>query len=153
MTKVSRRTIDRNLEDYIFKNFVKTISKLREQTDIQNFLFDLLSPTERVMLIKRLAIAVLLTKGYTYDQIDHTLKVSRPTIMNVSYFLKHGKSGGYQKMANKVLNDQKKAAFFDKIEEILINLSPPKLYKSAAYERKRKLGKELFIRKLLRDRS
>ena len=55
-------------------------------------------------------------------------------------------------MANKVLNDQKKAAFFDKIEEILINLSPPKLYKSATYERKRKLGKELFIRKMLRNR-
>src|SRR3989338_7673621 len=153
MTKVSRRHLDKELENYIFNIFIKSIADLDNQLDIKNFLDDLLSPTEKIMLIKRLAIAVLLTKGYTYDQIDHTLKVSRPTIMNVSYFLKHGKSGGYQKMANKVLNDQKKAAFFDKIEEILINLSPPKLYKSAAYDRKKKLGRELFIRKLLRDRS
>jgi len=151
MTKVSRRTIDRNLEDYIFKNFVKTISKLREQTDIQNFLFDLLSPTERVMLIKRLAIAVMLKKGYTYDQIDHTLKVSRPTIMNVSYFLKHGQKGGYQKTVDDILKDQRKEALFDKIDEILLTLSPPKLDGGIGFEQKRRLGKELFRKRSLRN--
>lgn len=151
MTKVSKRIIDRNLEDYIFKNFVKTISKLKEQTEIQNFFHDLLSPTERVMIIKRLAIAVMLKKGYTYDQIDHTLKVSRPTIMNVSYFLKHGQKGGYQKAIDEILKGQRKEALFDKIEEILLSLSPPKLYGGIKYEQKRKLGKELFRRKSLRD--
>lgn len=151
MTKVSRRFLDKNLESYIYSIFIKTIADLDDIQDIKNFLDDLLSPTEKIMLIKRLAIAVLLTKGYTYDQIDHTLKVSRPTIMSVSYFLKHGEKGGYQKVADKVLKDQRREAFFGKIEEILLNLSPPRLYKSAAYERKKKLGKELFRIKMLRD--
>lgn len=151
MSQVSRRVLDKELKDYIFNNFVKTIAKLKEPPEIQNFLDDLLSPIEKTMLIKRLAIAVMLTKGYTYEQIDHTLKVSRPTIKNISISLKYNQKGGYQKAIDEILKDQRREAFFDKIEEILIQLSPPKMYGSAAYERKRRIGKELFKRKSLRD--
>ena len=151
MSQVSRRVLDRKLEDYIFNNFVKTIAKLKENSEIQKFLEDLLSPIEKTMLIKRLAIAVMLTKGYTYEEIDHTLKVSRPTIKNISIALKYAKKGGYQKAVNEILKDQKREEFFDKIEEILLTLSPPKLYGSQAYERKSRLGKELFRRKSLRN--
>jgi uncharacterized protein YerC len=151
MTKVSRRELDKNLEEYIFTIFLKTIADLKTLTEVEKFLEDLLWPTEKIMLIKRLAIAVMLYKGYTYDEIDHTLKVSRNTIMNVSYFLKHGQSGGYQKVVARVLADQKKETMFDKIEELLLQFSPPKMYGSGAYERKRRLGKELFRRKSLRN--
>ena len=151
MTKVSRRMLDKNLEDYIFAIFLKAIADLKTLDEVQNFLEDLLSPTEKIMLIKRLAIAIMLSKGYTYDEIDHTLKVSRPTIMTVSYFLKHSQNVGYQKVTEKILAHQKRDALFDKVEEILIQLSPPKMYGSAAYERKRRLGKELFARKSLRN--
>ncbi|KKR54532.1 MAG: hypothetical protein UT92_C0017G0005 [Candidatus Curtissbacteria bacterium GW2011_GWA1_40_24] len=151
MGKVSKRVISIDLENHIFEIFIKTISKLKNAAEVQNFLYDLLSPTEKIMLIKRLAIAVMLTKGYTYDAIDHTLKVSRPTIMTVSYFLKHGKKGGYKKAVDEILKDQNREALFDKIEEILISMSPPKIYSSASYERKRKLGKELFRIKSLRN--
>ena len=108
MTKISRRLLDQKLEEYIFAIFLKTITDLKTPTDVKNFLEDLLWPTEKIMLIKRLAIAIMLSKDYTYDEIDHTLKVSRTTIMNVSYFLKHGQNGGYQKVVHKVLADQKK---------------------------------------------
>lgn len=143
--------LDKNLEDYIFAIFLKAIADLKTLDEVQNFLEDLLSPTEKIMLIKRLAIAIMLSKGYTYDEIDHTLKVSRPTIMTVSYFLKHSQNVGYQKVTEKILAHQKRDALFDKVEEILIQLSPPKMYGSAAYERKRRLGKELFARKSLRN--
>lgn len=151
MSKVSRRILNKDLENYIFDLFVNSITELNNTVDVRNFVEDLLSPSEKIMLIKRLAIAILLTKGYTYDEIDQTLKVSRPTIMTVSYFLKYGQSGGYQKVVQKVLATQKKEGLFDKIEEILLQLSPPKLYGSGAYERKRRLGKELFKRKQVRE--
>ena len=151
MSQVSRRVLDKELEDYIFNNFVKTIAKLKKPTENQNFLADLLSPIERTMLIKRLSIAVMLTKGYTYEQIDHTLKVSRPTIKNISLSLKYAQRGGWQKAVDEILKDQKREAFFNKIEEILLTFSPPKLYGSASYEQKKQLGKELFRRKSLRN--
>src|SRR3989304_1870821 len=132
MSQVSRRKLDRALENYIFANFVKTISKLKNTAQIKNFLNDLLSPVERTMLIKRLAIAVMLTKGYTYEQIAHTLKVTSPTIKNVSFALKFGKKNGFKKAVEEILKDQRREVFFDKIEELLLQLSPPKLYKGTA---------------------
>lgn len=152
MSQISRRNIDKTLEDYIFKNFVKTISKLKESSEIQNFIDDLLSPIEKTMIIKRLAIAVMLTKGYTYEQIDHTLKVSRPTIKNVSFALKYNQKNGYKKAVEETLKDHNKEELFDKVEELLLSISPKKLYESPAYESKKQAGKELFIRKLLRRR-
>lgn len=150
MSKVSKRILNKDLADYIFKLFTKTISALHDKNEVKNFLDDLLSPTEKIMLVKRLAIAILLTKGYTYDTIDNTLKVSRPTIMNVSYWLKHGNSG-YQKAVDRIINSQKKEAFLDNIEELLIQISPPKRYGSIAFEKKQKAGKELVKREIRRQ--
>lgn len=150
MTKVSRRFLNKELENHIFELFLKTIIDIKTVDDARAFIEDLLSPTERIMLIKRLAIAVLLTKGYTYDDIDDTLKVSRSTIMNVSIWLKHGRSG-YRNAVNKIVQTQKRQEFIDKIEEILLQLSPPKRYGSAAFEKKQKAGKELFKRRVKRN--
>lgn len=151
MTKVSRRILDKDLEKRIFELFITTILNLKQQKDVEDFIEDLLSPTEKIMLVKRLAIAMLLTKGYTYDEIDDKLKVSRPTIMNVSYWLRHGR-GGYQKVVERIVRDQKREALFESIEEILLRLSPPKRYGSLAFQNKQKQGKELFKRKLRRER-
>lgn len=150
MTKVSRRILNKDLEKRIFELFIKTIMKLEKQDEVENFLEDLLSPTEKIMLVKRLAIAIFLTKGYTYDDIDDTLKVSRPTIMNVSYWLKHGKTG-YQKVVERIIKNQKREELIDKIEEILLRLSPPKAYGSIAFEKKSRIGKELFRRRVKRE--
>lgn len=149
MTKVSRRIVNKELEKHIFEVFIKTIVDLKNEKEVADFLEDLLSPTEKIMLVKRLAIAILLAKDYTYDAIDETLKVSRPTIMNVSYWLKHGKSG-YRRVIERIVNNQKKEAFMDNIEELLLRLSPPKRYGSPLHEEKRRLGKEIFRRKVRR---
>ncbi|MBI2028315.1 MAG: hypothetical protein HYT07_01775 [Candidatus Levybacteria bacterium] len=151
MTKVSRRFLDKELENRIFQVFLKTIVDIRTPGEAKNFIDDLLSPTEKIMLIKRLAIAVLLAKGKTYDEIDDTLKVSRATIMRVSFWLKNGKSG-YRKVVDSILKAQNKEALVDKVEEILIKLSPPKRFGSIAFENKSKKGKELVKRKIIREK-
>ena len=151
MSKISRRLLDKELENTIFEVFLKTIVDIKTSEEAKNFIEDLLSPAEKIMLIKRLAIAVLLTKGKTYEYIDHTLKVSRATIMTVSLWLKHGK-GGYRKVVENILKAQSKEALIGNIEEILIRLSPPKLFGSMEFEKKSKKGKELFRRKLKRER-
>lgn len=151
MSKISRRYFDKELEDRIFEVFLKTIVDIKTVAEARDFIEDLLSPTEKIMLIKRLAIAILLTKGKTYDYIDHTLKVSRATIMTVSLWLKHGK-GGYRKVVDKIIKSQNKEELMDKIEEILLRLSPPKRFESIEFEKKRKRGKELLKRKIKRER-
>ncbi|PIR79923.1 MAG: hypothetical protein COU25_02920 [Candidatus Levybacteria bacterium CG10_big_fil_rev_8_21_14_0_10_35_13] len=151
MTKVSKRLLDKNLENRIFEVFIKTIVDLKNPNDVQNFINDLLSPVERIMLVKRLAIAILLTKGYTYQMIDDTLKVSHPTIMKVSLELKYGINNGYKRVVDNFLEHEKREELIDKIEELLLQISPPKALGSLAFEKKRQKGKELFRRKVKRS--
>lgn len=147
---VSRRKINKQLETYIFTLFVKTIIDLKTEADVADFLQDILSPTERVMLTKRLGIAILLTKGYTYAAIDETLKVSSPTINHVSYWLKHG-NRGYQRVVEKIVSNQKKETTLDAIEEILLKLSRPGIIGTTRFEKRQKTGKELYTNKLKRS--
>lgn len=150
MSKVSRRVLNRELESYIFDLFIEAITDLKTVNDVKTFLSDLLSPVEKIMLVKRLAIAVLLEKGCTYDTIDGTLKVSRPTIMNVSYSLKHGENG-YQKVVQKILVKQEREEIGDKIEEFLLKLSPPAVVGSHRFATKQQAGKNLYKRRLRRS--
>lgn len=152
MTKVSKRLLNKDLENRIFEVFIKTIVDLKNPDDVQNFINDLLSPVERIMLVKRLAIAILLTRGHTYEMIDDTLKVSHPTIMKVSLGLKYGMNNGYKKVVDNFLKHKKREESIDKIEEILLQISPPKALGSIAFEKKSKKGKELFRRKIKRSR-
>ena len=151
MGKVSRRYLDKQLEKHISSLFWKSIVDLKTPEEAEAFFKDVLSPTERIMLVKRLAIAVLLSQGYTYDLIDDTLKVSRPTIMNVSFWLKNGGSG-YQRAVSKILANKKKEEIIGTIEEIILKLSPDAAVGSFRHERKRKKGKELFRKRLLKDK-
>lgn len=151
MTKVSGRLLDKDLENRIFEVFTQSIVELKNSDDVKNFLSDLLSPVERIMLVKRLAIAILLTKGYTYEMIDDALKVSHTTIMKISFWLKYGENNGYKKVIENFLDKKKGEEKLDKAEEILLQLSGPKRYESPAYERKSKKGKELFKRRVKRS--
>jgi len=150
MTKVSKRLLNKDLENRIFEVFTKTLVDLKNSEDVQSFLNDLLSPVERIMLVKRLAIAILLARGYTYESIDDILKVSQTTIMKVSFWLKYG-NNGYKKVIDKFLKDKKGEESSDKIEEILLQLSGPKAYGSPAYEQKRGKGEKLFRRMVKRN--
>ena len=51
-------------------------------TEVQRraFLYDMLTPTERIMLSKRFAIIYMLTKGYSFSVIQETLRVSPSTV-------------------------------------------------------------------------
>lgn len=151
MRKVSRRYLDKQLAKHISSLFWKSIVDLKTPEEAEAFFKDLLSPTEELMLVKRLAIAILLAQGYTYDLIDDTLKVSRPTIMNVSYWLKSGGSG-YQKAVSRILANKKREAILDTVEEIILKLSRPAAVGSIRYERRQKKEKELFRRRLLRTK-
>lgn len=151
MTKVSKRILNKNLEKRIFELFTTTITDLKNAKEVEEFLDDLLSPVERIMLAKRLAIAILLSKGYTYNSIDNTLKVSQTTIMRISYWLKYGNNNGYKKVVEKYMQRQKGDEFSDKVEEIFLELSGPKAVGSSSFERKKRLGKKIYKRKIERS--
>ena len=64
MTQVSRIRLPKAVEDQMHGALRKALADLRTEEEVGEFLEDLLTPTEKIMLGKRLAIAILLDKGY-----------------------------------------------------------------------------------------
>lgn len=62
-------------------------SSLQGRDAIKLFLRDLLTPSERIMLGRRIIIARMLIAGISYDQIGQRLKVGRATIGRVHHWL------------------------------------------------------------------
>lgn len=145
MGRVSKRKIDPEIEERIFEIFWDYLATLRDPKDIQEFLVSLLSFTEQVMLSKRLAIAVLLARGYNYRDIDETLKVSTSTVGTVHKQILVG-ALGYKKAIDRISKKEKLEDFWNNLEEIMIKLSGPKRYGSGKWKEKSKQGKVLAKR-------
>jgi len=120
MSQVSKYQLSKQVEEEIKSVFAETLSLLSNKEDIFAFTDDFLSPTERIMLSKRIAIAMMLKKGYNYEIIKDILKVSQATIASVNLKLKYtGK--GYHQVLDRILRQQKINAIFDKIETVILN--------------------------------
>jgi len=71
----------------LFIDFATALASIRNPIEAANFVKDLLSEGEVIMLARRLQIAGLLIDGLTYDQIEKEMKVSNTTIAKVHTWL------------------------------------------------------------------
>lgn len=127
MPQVSKYPISKDVYERIYDIFLKTIVDLKAKEEIDSFLKEFLSPTEQVMLAKRLAIAFLLAKGYDYRSTAKVLRVSTGTVGNVGIAYKYGE--GYKKVVNRLLKDEKLVAFWQNVGEKILNLIPDNISK------------------------
>ncbi len=77
------------------------IAKLKSQREVSDFLEDLLTESEFIMIIRRLEIAKMLLDGYLYYQIRNKLGASYETIRVVRNKINKGK-GGYLNFIKKL---------------------------------------------------
>jgi len=71
----------------LLEEFCEALSVLKNPQEIMNFLTDLLTRQEIIVLAKRIKIAKLLIEGKDYRDIESSLKVSHGTIAKVNYWL------------------------------------------------------------------
>jgi len=120
MTQVSKYLLSDKVKQEINSIFLETISLLYKKEDIVSFLEDFLSPTERIVLSKRITIALMLKKGYSFVMIKKLIKVSQSTIAGVNLKLKYtGK--GYNKVLDKMIADKKINHIFNQIEKFVLS--------------------------------
>ena len=147
MTQISKYPIHKDVEKRMFEIFKSTISRLTISEDIEDFLEDFLSPVEKIMLSKRLSIAILLAKGYTYPLIARVLRVTPSTISTVSLRLKYS-GKGYKKAVERILNQEKKDNFWQRIEDVLAKIPNSKgsdwSYQRKKYEEQKRQKKKPF---------
>lgn len=90
----------RRLKDLTKKETIITLdalytaaSAVRGRDAVKLFLRDLLTPSERIMLGRRIIIARLLMQGATHDEIGERMRVSSATVSRVQRWLKDQLSG------------------------------------------------------------
>ncbi|MDP1710816.1 MAG: Trp family transcriptional regulator [candidate division WWE3 bacterium] len=93
MPQVSKVPLQKEVEQKIRRAFCKSLARISREEEMENYIFDLFTPTERIMFAKRLAIAALLTKKLPYQTIAEKLKVSTNTVARVNLWLQSSGSG------------------------------------------------------------
>lgn len=119
MAQVSRYPLPKKIYERIFEILFQSVAKIKNKKEAEEFFNDFLTPTERIMLAKRLAIAVLLSRNYDYRSIRKVLNVSPPTIAAVSIALKYT-GEGYRKIVDRLLGEE---AIKESLLEVLGDLA------------------------------
>jgi len=128
MPKVSRIPLSQELRDEILHNLFLSFANLQTEKEIEKLLLNLLTPTEKIMLSKRLSSAVLLERGHTYNEICKILKLSPGTVNAVNRELK--KFGEGYKLAVRLIEKNKNKnskllQILEKVDEAVGKFSLP----------------------------
>lgn len=122
MTQLSRNPVHKDVYYSIRDDFLDVLVLLRSQEETKAFFYDFFTKTERVMFAKRLGIAMMLHKGYSYEEITFILHVSTSTINRVVQWLDKGESGT-MRLLNKLIKEKKINLFWDRINRSLDKFS------------------------------
>lgn len=105
MPQVSRWKLTKKTETELVKQLKLVLTKVSKIEEMSFFLDTFLTETERLMLAKRLAIAILLKEEISESQIAATLHVTRMTVSRTRYYLDaHGQ--GYEIAFQKIAREK-----------------------------------------------
>ena len=93
MSQVSKFIVKPELWEKIFNLFVEAILGIKNKNELEGFIGNFFTPTEKIMFAKRFAAAVMLAKGTDYTTIRKTLRISPPTIARMSFRIKYESEG------------------------------------------------------------
>jgi len=113
MTRISQYPINNNLLTKLFDLFFEVVGKKNNSEEFKNTITDLLSPTERIMIAKRIAIIYLLLKKVNYITIADVLKVSSSTIGKFQLIIEN--SVGIVPTFKKLLRNERISQFLEEI--------------------------------------
>ncbi len=120
MVRNSRFVLSDDLLEKIFDLFFEVMGNTSSKNEFRKIFFDLLTPAERIMLAKRVAIIYLLMKKIEYYNICDRLKVSSATVSKIALLME--KSDGIVPAFKQIVKIDKVKIF---LEEIFNNIFAP----------------------------
>lgn len=94
MPHVSRIKLKKETEEKLTNTLEDVFTHLKNPLDTKFFINSLLTETEKLMLAKRLAIALLVKQGLNDSEIASTLHLTRITVSRMRFFYEgRGKKG------------------------------------------------------------
>lgn len=104
MAQVSSQYIKPEIKDKLQSLLVSCISRCSQVSLAVDFVEDLLTNTEKIMISKRIGVALMLLKRVGAREISEKLKVSFPTIYRVKTWLDF-KGSGYRTLLESILKE------------------------------------------------
>ncbi len=123
MVQISRRKLSDELLEKLFALLFEVVGKKGNKDEFDKIIRDVLSPVERIMIAKRIAVIYLLSKDISYTAICQVLKVSPATVAKFHFQME--RSDGVVSALKKILRNEKMARV---LEEIFLELSGPGTY-------------------------
>ena len=117
MARVSRTRLDKITYTQVLDTFDLVLGKLKKD-EVRNFLYSLMSGTERLMIAKRFAAITLLQRGLDDRSISERLKITRSTINKLKIIMR-AKDRGFALSLHKL----NQANTREEINEILLGLA------------------------------
>ncbi|BCX15032.1 MAG: hypothetical protein KatS3mg088_715 [Patescibacteria group bacterium] len=150
MPKLSSKKIDRQLEKEILNQFWVSIAKINTVDGASQFFSDILTETEKKMISKRLAAAILLAREKSATDIKNSLNLTYSTIGTIAAWVKNAKKET-RRILLQFSKEKNWEAIVDKIEEILDKLPPRygtnwSLVEKERYQRKIKRARKSLLR-------
>ena len=90
MVNISKKKVKEDIFIAIGDNLIKYIAHIKNKKQAQLFINSFFTKSERIMLAKRFTIIVMLERGYSYSEIEDTLKVSNVTIAKIEKLREKG---------------------------------------------------------------
>ena len=122
MTQISRNPVHKDVYYSIRDDLVWVFSELHSQEDTKVFFYEFFTKTERIMLAKRLAVAMMLHRGFIYRDIRDILHVSTSTITGIATRLDQG-GIGLKKIFDKLAREERMEVFWTKVNRALDRFS------------------------------
>lgn len=121
--QVSKQKLNATLEGQVYAIFYQLIADVKSTREAELLFKDLLTRTELSVLTKRVAIALFLDKGRSYENIKNTLKVSSATIASVQETIGNP---GMQLALNKIKSEEWADQWAGKISKMVGKIIPGK---------------------------
>lgn len=123
--QLSKDKLNPKVEKQIKNLLVQVIADLKSSENASIFLRDFLTPTEGIVFAKRLAIALYLEKGKSYEEIRRCLKVSSATIASVQNMLE-SQSEGFMLALQRIRADEWADEWAEKISNFFQSVTGSK---------------------------
>jgi len=139
MTRISRYKLKDYVYEKMFGLFFEVITNSKNKEGFNQLMKELLSPTERIMVAKRVVLVYLLLQEIDYQVICRVLKVSSSTISKFK-LLTDNKSGMIDILKKTMRNDKIRLFVF----ELMSDLFPPGMYGTnweSAWKRKLEISR------------
>ncbi|MFC1727636.1 Trp family transcriptional regulator [Patescibacteria group bacterium] len=88
MIKVAKQSIDSKKMRWFYDDLWEAVGMLENEKMIEGFFGDLLTRTEKTMIVKRFQVALMLIEGHNYQTIIDHVGVANSTVARISDWLK-----------------------------------------------------------------